>query len=64
MISRVSTIAAGVVLLSALAWALVWPGYHLSRSAESNPIVQDNGFLFKIIYYHEQNLGKLYDKFF
>lgn len=64
MISRVSIIAAGVFVVAALAWALLWPSHHLSKTVEFNPIVQDSGALFKIIYYHEQNLGKLYDKFF
>ena len=63
MISRVSIIAAGVFVVVALAWALLWPSHHLSKTAEFNPIVQDSGSLFKIIYYHEQNLGKLYDNF-
>lgn len=63
MISRLSIIAARVFVVLTLAWALLWPSHHLSKTAEFNPIVQDSGTLFKIIYYHEQNLGKHYSNF-
>lgn len=61
IIVRKSKTIAVIFFISATSWAVFWPNYHFMESTDSGNDLISISSLIKIVYYHEKNIGKIYD---